>query len=404
MGRKKYLLLCLEFIFIFTIVTGGLKQLEKGKYLSVYDSDEVGWIFTAYYFNLYFLHFDLFHQDWKDYEAFDHPPLPKYIVGGVLFLKGYKIDSLEPKRFWNRIPINQFQTYFEFVKHEVPNPGAVIPALRTAIFLFALSALLLIYAFIRISYGILPAMVSTALIITNPIFNTVSTRILSDPILLFFFASFALLCGLYLKSPKGIYMILAFIVSSLAFSTKLNGILLVPVLIILFLIINKFIPSKQDWKLFVIGLAAFLLILIILNPVFLNSGIYGMAKMFKVRLSAFRIYQETFKHAALLSVGERFVAGAQMIFFEKSFFYQLIKIPLELIMFIVGIYYTLCRRDLFLILLFLFLVIIPLLILPFNLPRYYYWIFPFIHIIAGLSSNFFKETVKGWAGGWAKSQ
>ena len=122
--------------------------------------------------------------------------------------------------------------------------------------------------------------------------------------------------------------------------------------IILFLVKNKFIPSKQDCEFLVLGFAAFLLILIALNPVFLNSGIHGMAKMIEVRLSAFRIYQETFKHAALLSVSERFVAATRVIFFEQSFFYQLIKIPVELIMFIAGFCYIVRKRDLLLILLF----------------------------------------------------
>jgi hypothetical protein len=101
MSQRKWLTFCLELIFVFVIIIGGFKTLEKAKYLPVYDSDEVSWIFTGYYFNLYFLHFDLFHKDWDDYEAFDHPPLAKYIVGGILFLNGYTIDSLEPKRFIN---------------------------------------------------------------------------------------------------------------------------------------------------------------------------------------------------------------------------------------------------------------------------------------------------------------
>lgn len=78
---------------------GGWKVLEKKKHGDLIDSDEVAWIFTGYYFNLYFLRFDLFHSDWSDYEAFDHPPLAKYIVGGSLYVKGYTIDSLDPKRF-----------------------------------------------------------------------------------------------------------------------------------------------------------------------------------------------------------------------------------------------------------------------------------------------------------------
>ncbi len=393
MLKSKYLKLGLELIFILTLIIGGVKVLDKKINLPVYDSDEVSWIFTAYYFNLYFLRFDLFHPAWNDDEAFDQPPLGKYIVGGTLYLKGYTIDSLEPKRFLNSIALINPQKYFDLVIPLVPNPPVVIPLLRSAIFLFALSSLLLIYASIRISYGFLTAVTSTVLIISNPIFGMVSTRILADPILLFLFSLFILLCTLYSKSKKNIYIVFAFIVSSLAYSTKLNGILLLPMLIIFFLIENKFSFSGRNLKTLIAGMICFILITVTLNPVFLNSGIKAISKMADARFSAFRNYQETFKHAALPSVSERFVAAAQIIFFQNSLFYKFARIPLELIMFVLGIYHIFRKRDLFLMLIFLFLVIIPVSILPFRLSRYCYWIFPFTHIIASQSLNFFRDLV-----------
>ena len=90
MLKRKYLKFCFEIIFILIVIAGGLKVLENRKYGRIYDADEVAWIFAGYYFNLYFLRFDLFHPDWNDYEAFDHPPLAKYIVGGSLYLRGYQ--------------------------------------------------------------------------------------------------------------------------------------------------------------------------------------------------------------------------------------------------------------------------------------------------------------------------
>ncbi len=391
MFKRKYVIICTELIFIFLIVMGGWKVLENKKYGDIIDSDEVAWIFTGYYFNLYFLRLDLFHPDWKDYEAFDHPPLAKYIVGGSLYLKGYTIDSLDPKRFWNNIPINKFPIYFDLVKHQIPNPTIVIPFTRSVIFLFALSSLLLIYCFVRISYGVLPALISTSLIMINPIFTNISAWILAEPILLLFFSLFILLCALYLKSGKNIYIVFAFIISSLAFLTKLNGILLVFVLMIIFLIKNKFSISKQDYKYLIAGFIAFLLITILLNPVFLNAGIKAIWKMVEVRWSAFHRYQETFKDVALHSISERVITATKIVFFKYSPFYHNIKVPLELIMFTAGIYYIFRRRDLLLITIFVFLVAIPVSILPYNTIKYYYWIFPFTHIIAGLSVNVLKD-------------
>lgn len=391
MPKRKYLKFCLELIFIFMIIAGGLKMLENRKYSLWLESDEPAWIFSGYYFNLYFLRFDLFHQDWNDYEAFDQPPLAKYIVGGALYLRGFTIDSLDLKRFWNSIPPDKLPIYFDSLKYKIPNPTIVIPFIRSVVFVFALSSLLFIYIFVRSMYGVLPAFLSTSLIISNPIHNYYSIRILADPILLFFFTLFILLCALYLKSQKNIYLVFAFIVSSLAFLTKLNGILLVFVLIIIFLIRNKFSISKQDYKYLIAGFIAFLLISILLNPVFLNGGIKTIGKMIEVRLGASHMLQETFKGVALLSVSERFVTATKVIFFRSSLFYPLIKVPVELIMFVVGMYYIFRRRDLLLISIFIFLVVIPISILPYNVPRYFYWIFPFTYIIASLSVNVFKE-------------
>jgi len=391
MASKKYLRIVIEIVFVAAVIVGGLKQLENRRQSFNLESDEPAWIFSGYYFNLYFLRFDFFHQDWNDYEAFDQPPLAKYVIGGAIYLRGYKIDSLEPKRFWNNTPIDKLPIYFGLISSKIPSPGIVIPSTRSVIFLFALSSLLLIYASCRILYGSLSAFVSTALIISNPIFNYYSSRILADPILLFFFSLFILLCALYWKSRNNIYVIFAFAVSSLSFLTKLNGILLVPILIITFLIGNKFSLSGKSLQVMIIGFVVFVFICLLLNPVFLNTGIGAIWKMVEFRLLAFRTFQETFKGVALLSVGQRFIVSAKIIFFKSCLFYPLVKVPVELIMFVAGIYCMIRRKDLFLTAILVFLVIIPISLLPYTVPRYYYWILPFIHIVAGQSPNLLEE-------------
>lgn len=391
--QRKSLKLCLEIIFMLFIVMGGFKALESSKNSPYLESDEPGWIFAGYYFNLYFLRFDLFHPDWNDYEALDQPPLAKYIVGGSAYLKGYTADSLYMKRLWNNVPVDKLHIFFDSIKHKIPNPSIVIPFTRSIIFLFALLSLVLIYIFVRTLYGALAAFISTSLIISSPIHNYYSIRILADPILLFFFSLFVLLCALYWKSQKRIYIVLAFIASSFSFLTKLNGILLVPLVIIIVLIKSKFSFSKLDFKSLATGLITFFLISALLNPIFLNKGIMALWEMVEVRSSAFHVFQETYPNHALLSVVDRFEYAIRIIFFRSSMFYPLIKVPVELFLFGIGIYYVLRKGDLFLVSIFIFLFIIPISILPFKMPRYLYWASPFIYVIAGLSSNLFKEII-----------
>jgi hypothetical protein len=390
--QRKYLKFCLELIFILVIIIGGFKALESRKNSPYLESDEPAWIFAGYYFDLYFLRFDLFHPDWNDYEAYDQPPLAKYIIGGAVHLKGYTIDSLNMKRLWNNLPVDRLQIFFNEIQHKIPDPAILIPFTRSVVFGFALFSLILIYISVRTLHGVLAAIVSTSLIISSPIHNYYSIRILADPILLFFFSLFFLFCTLYWKSQKTIYIVLAFVASSLASLTKLNGVLLVPLLITIILIKNKFSLSKQDLKSGIIGLIAFLLISAFLNPVFINTGIKALWKVVEVRQAAFHRFQETYPNSALLSVGDRFGYATKVIFFKACLFYPLIKIPVELILFVVGMYYVLRRSDLFLVFIFIFLVVIPISMLPFNMPRYLYWIFPFVYIIAGLSANLFKAS------------
>jgi 4-amino-4-deoxy-L-arabinose transferase-like glycosyltransferase len=243
-------------------------------------------------------------------------------------------------------------------------------------------------------------MISTVLIIINPVFSKISAWILAEPILLFFFTLFLLLVSFYLKTQKNIYLVFASVVCALAFSTKLNGILLVPILIIVFLTKKKFSISKRDWKFAMTGCIAFLLMTLFLNPVFLNNGIKAIGKMIEVRWSAFHIYQETFKDVALLSVSERFLTATKMIFFRYSLFYNSVNIPVELIMFGLGMVYSFRKKDYFLLSVFIFLVVIPISFLPYNVFKYFYWIFPFTHMIAGLSSNLIRELMSK-KGGWS---
>jgi hypothetical protein len=80
-----------------------------------------------------------------------------------------------------------------------------------------------------------------------------------------------------------------------------------------------------------------------------------------------------------------------MIFFESSMLNKLIKIPLELIMFLLGVYYSIRKRDLILLIILGCFILPTMSILPLNWERYYYTIIPFIYIISGVSLNIFKE-------------
>jgi 4-amino-4-deoxy-L-arabinose transferase-like glycosyltransferase len=335
------------------------------------------------------LKFDLFHKDWNDYDAIDHPPLVKYIVGGTLFLKGYVFDSLDAKEMWSRIPMDDYLPCYQLLKSKLPDN--ILPLTRLVIFTFAFLSLILFYIFVRNFYGILPAIVSTSLLMSNDIFIRLSTQTIADPVLLFFLAVFLLLSGGYLKSGNNTCLFFGFVLSSFAFLTKLNGLILIFILFFIIIIKNKFHISNYNFKLLFFGFITFLIMTIFINPLFLNSGIQGIVKMVEHRVSHIHFQQETFEPAALLSIGERLKAEIGMIFFRSSMLNKYIKIPFELIMFLIGVYYSVRKKNLILLIILVCFILPTMFILPLNWERYYYTILPFIYIISGVSLNIFKE-------------
>jgi 4-amino-4-deoxy-L-arabinose transferase-like glycosyltransferase len=358
-------------------------------YLPLSEPDEAAWIYSGYYFNLYFLKFDLFHKDWNDYDAIDHPPLVKYIVGGTLFLKGYIFDSLDAKEMWRGIPMDKYLPNYLLLKNKLPDN--ILPLTRLVIFTFAFLSLVFFYIFVRKFYGILPAMVSTSLLITNLIFIRLSTQTIADPVLLFFFAFSLLVFAFYLKSGNNTCLFFGFVLSSFAFLTKLNGLVLIFVLFFVIFIKNKLVISNYNFKLISLGFITFLLMTVLLNPFFLNAGIQGIVKMVEHRAFHIHLQQETFQPAALLSIRERLEAEIVTIFFRSSMLNKFIKIPFELITFLLGVYYSVRKRDLFLLIILVFFIFPTMSILPLNWERYYYTVIPFIYIVAGVSLNLFKE-------------
>ena len=390
--KKRHIRIIVEVYFIITAILWMSNITYEGIPLFLSEPDEAAWIYNGYYFNLYFLKFDLFHKDWNDYEAYDHPPLVKYIVGGTLFIKGYVFDSLDAKKLWRSIPMDKYMANYRLMKSKIPNN--VLPLTRLVISIFAFLAVLLFYIFVRNFYGILPAIVSTSLLITNRIFIRLSSQTLADPVLFFFFIFFVLSCSMYLRSGNNIYIFLGFVLSSLAFLTKLNGLMLTFVLFWVLVLKNKFQISNYNFKILSFGFITFLLIVVLLNPFFLNTGIQGIVKMFEYRVSHIQLQQETFKSAALLSIGERLEAEYVTIFLRYSIFNEFIKIPFELMMFLLGVYYLVRKKDLILLTIFLFFFFLPLSILPLDWVRYYYIVIPFIYIIEGVSLNIFKKLKK----------
>lgn len=388
--KKKRLKIYIEVLFIIFAILWIFHDVGGRFYLPLSEPDEAAWIYSGYYFKLFFLKFDLSHTDWLDYDAYDHPPLVKYIIGGILFLKGYVFDSLDAKKQWRSIPMDQYLVHYRLMKSKLPE--GILPLTRLIMFSFAFLSLVFLYIFARNSYGILPAIVCTSLLIANDIFIRLSTQTIADPVLLFFFIFFIWLCSQYMKSGKDIYILAGFVLSSFAFLTKLNGLILIFVLFFILLLKNGFSIRHYHIRPLILGCIAFLFITMLLNPFFLKSGPQGLFKMIGHRVTHLQLQQKTFKISALPSLEDRLKAEIDVIFFKYSKITERTGIPFELIMFFLGICYLFVKRDLILLTILIFFILAPLSVLPINWVRYYYTVIPFVYVISATSLNFFKKS------------
>ena len=64
---------------------------------------------------------------------------------GIMQVNSVHLSTLKK----NGIPVDKLPTYFDLVKDKIPNLSVIIPSLRSTIFLFALSSLLIIVLMVK---------------------------------------------------------------------------------------------------------------------------------------------------------------------------------------------------------------------------------------------------------------
>lgn len=372
--KRRYLKIAIEFLFIVLLTFWMLNLFGHRSNMPLLEPDEAAWIYSGYYFNLYFLQFDLGHKDWYEYDAFDHPPLVKYIVGGALFLKGYRIDSLDAKRAWRSIPMNQYDVYYGLLMSKIPKD--VLPTTRFAIFLFHFIPPLIVCFHQKVLRDFVRHAFRITLGDSSPfpwIFNGNPLR--PRPSVFFH----ALRGGMHLVSEIGEESLrdggVHHLFSRLFDQTEWTDARVRSV----FGCSDKkqVLYFKTRREALGVGIFCLRLSYPLFEPSFLHTGIQGLLKMFEQRFLQIHSQQELFRNAALYSISSRLSAALNNLFFEYSWLYRLTHIPVDLILFLLGTYYSLRKRDPILILILVFFIALPIFLIPLNWKRYYFPIYPF---------------------------
>jgi hypothetical protein len=387
--RSRVLRIAAEGVALAALLVAMVRDFERRLDAPLTEPDEAAWIFAGYYFQLYFAQGGLAHADWSDYDALDHPPLAKYVIGAATSAAGHPVETLEAKRSWHAMPLGDFVRRLPELAARVPS--AALRAGRGAAFACTLLAFALLYFFLRRRAGVLCGLAALALCFANDQVRETACQAVADPMLLACLAGFALALARYHRTRSAWDAGLASAIAALAFLTKLSGLILLPVLLL-----DVAVGTRRDgWRRSLgaaLGsLAVFAALSLLLNPTFFNYGPDAVVEMFRHRAAQVSAQQQAFPLAALHGLGERLAAFFEVVFFVRSSIYQATGVPLELCFFLLGIYAAVRRRDAFLLGMLVVLVLVPALALPLKWPRYYFTIAPFTAAVGGGSLALLRD-------------
>lgn len=138
--------------------------------------DESRWIATSRYFWITFVDGDLFGPAWQpNYIVMTHPPLARYTIGLGLWLQGWEPDQLN-----GRYDSLRSRAVNERAGN-VPSRELLADARRVT-YLFAVAAVVLLYAVARQLGGGVAGLFAVAFALGNPLLTTVWTRALAESI------------------------------------------------------------------------------------------------------------------------------------------------------------------------------------------------------------------------------
>ena len=372
-----------EGLFLLMLFYSLYAVYDKRAGIRLYEPDEAAWIFSTYYAHLYFGQGNLVHDDWTDYDSYDHPPLAKFYYGLAVNLGGHSYDSIEAKRFWHSIPMNRFGRYYGPMMQRLP--AGLLDWTRAFAFAAAICALAFLYLFARQRFGVTAALTVSGLLILNPVFREVSLQTLADPVLLAITAAFIWCISCYDTSGRRWTLIVSAGLAAFAILTKLNGLFLLGIWGGAIGLQWWQTRKQSDWLGIGISAVLYLVLVVLLNPLFLNAGPGALLDMVAHRQTHIALQQQIFQAAALIDPLQRLAASLDTLFFEQSVLFSRLHIPVEFMGFITGLVIAVKERRWLLLILALVLVALPIVLVPLAWSRYFYGIYPVVYLFVGLS-------------------
>jgi len=329
-----------------------------------FHGDENHFLRYTKYFKLFFIDKDLNHELWKNFLAYDHPPVGKYVLGLSLFVSGYG-DRIE--ELWNMNPWSFRRDYNWNVSQGALPPKDILYVGRLTMAILGGLTCIFIYWVGRTIFSIRVGIIAALLLAYNPLMVLCSKRAMLDsPLLFFMVINIMLIIFFYRSFLKGkrlrTFSFAALIGINIAFAagTKPNGGLtgiIFAMFCLLFVSINIWRDRYFEGKLkgifakltadkevkiiltsLIISGCIAILVFVGINPTLYHKPLKGSIKMVRVRMSIVKGQQQRVGPAITsLSQKLNFVFKRTLIAKNYATLGKIFKIPIDFVLFLLGL-------------------------------------------------------------------
>jgi 4-amino-4-deoxy-L-arabinose transferase-like glycosyltransferase len=186
--------------------------------------DEANWLGTARYFLVLFVRHDISAESWPDsYWMRTQPMIPRYVMGGWLWARGYDYEGLDPSYDHRR-------KWFSNVEEGKAPTNEVLTEARIPMRALTVVAAVLLYGVVRVLSGPLGGAVAALLFSGSPYLALHMVRAMGEPPFIAFLLATLLVMLIAVKrgsrrGPGWRWGALAGVLLGLAFASKLTAII-----------------------------------------------------------------------------------------------------------------------------------------------------------------------------------
>ncbi len=375
------------------LIIGAFVAFSRASSSLVYVNDEVSWFFHTKFYELAIIKQDFSSSAWQSYEAYDHPPLVKYIFGFVLwrFDKKYAFyrNALEQE-------ITRWDYYYdsEFSVYSYPELEKYLSVLR--VYQVGVSSLTvgLFYSILMLIFrSRLYSCIGCGLLITNPLFQATMLRAIPDGTMILLVFTVIAVMLLFFRSYSWKTALVSGIFLGSAISAKLSALAIVFGLL-LFMVLKQFIHSRVRsiaHRQFGIVLIIATIVWFGINPSLYSHGLQHSYEYITFRIEQTHKIQYAYPEFTLMSLSQKVAASFCVVLYPCGYpnypngrfiGWEGIYITLVLAGFIRGIRAIRIKNirdpDVFILSIGLQLVFYTVIYLPLAYDRYFLFLIPVV--------------------------